>query len=92
MHLRDEKMHLNKPRFELRSTKALRESDSCGLEPSQGGHLHFEHLTRLVGLLQRSPVAIGASAHSEMRRAQTDAQQARENNLARIQLARQLAK
>jgi hypothetical protein len=90
MQLRDEKMHLNKPRFELRSTTALRESDSCRLEPSQGGHLHFEHLTRLLGLLQRSPVAIGASAHSEMRRAQTDAQQVRENTLARIQLARQL--
>ena len=90
MDLRDDKMHLNKPRFELRSTTALRESDCCGLQPSQRGHLRFDHLARLAHLLQRNPVAIGASAHSEMRCAQTTANRDRENTLVRIQLARQL--
>ena len=92
MELRDEKMHLSKPRLELRRTTALRESDCCGLQPSQRGHFRFDHLAKLGQLLQRNPAAIGASAHSEMRRAQTDARRVRENTLARIQLARQLAK
>jgi hypothetical protein len=90
MELRDKKMHLSKPRFELRSTTALQESDCCGPQLSQRGHFHFDHLAKLGHLLQPNPAAIGASAHSEMRSAQTAANRARENTLVRIQLARQL--
>jgi hypothetical protein len=92
MDLRDEKMHLNKATFELRSATEVRESDHCGVRPSLGGRIRLGHLTRLVRLMQHNQAGIDACAHSEMRRAQTDARRARENTLASIQLARQLAK
>jgi hypothetical protein len=92
MGLCDENVDLNKPRLELTATTGLRESDCCGVQLSQRGHFHFGHLTRLASLFQRSQAVLGASAHSEMRRARIDAECARENNLASIQLARQRAK
>ena len=91
MHLRDEKMHLHKPRLELRRVGMLQETDCYCLQPSEPMGLRLDRLAELAHLLERNPGAIGASVHSEMRRVQADAQRARESALAKIQLARQRA-
>jgi len=91
MRLRDEKMHLHKPRLELRRVGTLQEIDCCDLQHSEPRGLRLDHLAGLAHLLERNPGAIGASVHSEMRRVQADAQRARESALAKIQLARQRA-
>jgi hypothetical protein len=41
-------------------------------------------------MTERNPPVLETAAYAEMRRAQTDAQHARENALARSQLVRQL--
>jgi len=91
MHLRDEKMHLHKPRFQLRRVGTLQEIDCYGLQSPEAKGLRLGHLAGLTHLLERNSGAIGASVHSEMRRVQADAQRARESALAKIQLARQRA-
>lgn len=85
-------MRLNKPRFQLRSLGGL-PGDACyDVQPSQGAHLRLGYLTRLTHMMKPKPMALEASAHSEMRRAQTEAERARESALARAQLTRQLAR
>lgn len=90
--LRDANMRLNKPRIELVRSGALPECGSYELQTPEGGQPSLSYLTRLTAVLKRNRAAFETYAYSEMRRAQADAQQARERALARIQLARQLAR
>jgi hypothetical protein len=83
-------MHLSKQILGLWSSRGLPESKSCDMEGSQVRRSGFGHLTRLTQLTERNLSALDACAHSEMRRAQTHAQHAKESSLARIQLAKQL--
>jgi len=85
-------MGLSKPRVELRNLGALPEGGYCDLQTPKAGQPSFGYLTKLTHMMERNPAAHDASVHSEMRRAQTDAQRARERALAATQLARQFAR
>jgi len=85
-------MRLNKPRVELTRLGALPEGGCCDLQSSKAGQPSFGYLTKLTHMMEQNPAAHDASVHSEMRRAQTESQRARERALVATQLARQLAR
>ncbi len=83
---------MNKPRMELRRAGAPPECGCYDLQPREAGQSSFGYLRRLTGMVKRSRAGLKTSPYSEMRRDQTDAEQARERALARAQLARQHAR
>jgi hypothetical protein len=86
----DSKMDLGKQIFKLWNPRGPPQSKSCDLQTSQAKYSSVGNLTGLTQLTEKNLAALDATAHSEMRRAQTQAQHVRESSLARSQLARQL--